>query len=403
MLYHYAVGTYFESFNSLTLVVLVVIITIGEPWYAVIGAIGYSVIPAYIHGQNTSTVLNLLFGLGAATAAWGTKGGTTPAFLRNFLDRIGGRTAKKEAAARATAARAAAASAAPGHPGLEKRPEEAAAGAQEGLLVDELSVQFGGVRAVNGVTLKAPGGVITGLIGPNGAGKTTIFNACSGLNRPSAGRILFHGVNVGHEGPAHRARRGLGRTFQRTELFNSLTVRQNVEMGREAAIAGSNPLAQLVGSRQSSRLISSVADEALAITGTTRLADTQAGLLPVGQRRLVELARALAGPFDLLLLDEPSSGLDGRETEEFGRVLQSVVRDGGRGILLVEHDMTLVRAVCDYVYVLDFGLLIFEGTPQEMQDSDEVRAAYLGGLAVTIGASDETGSDDGRDSLLPSE
>jgi ABC-type branched-subunit amino acid transport system ATPase component/branched-subunit amino acid ABC-type transport system permease component len=405
MLYHYAVGTYFESFNSLTLVVLVVIITIGEPWYAVLGAIGYTVLPAYIHGQNTSTVLQLLFGVGAVTAAWGTRQGGTPLALRKFLDRIGGRTAKTEAAARAAAARAEAAAAKASQPAVESASvgPKADGAEQHGLVVEELSVQFGGVRAVNGVSLKAPGGLITGLIGPNGAGKTTIFNACSGLNRPSSGRILFHGVNVGHEGPAHRARRGLGRTFQRTELFNSLTVRQNVEMGREAPLAGSNPLAQLVGSRNSSRLITSVADEALAITGTTRLADTQAGLLPIGQRRLVELARALAGPFDLLLLDEPSSGLDGRETEAFGRVLQTVVREGGRGILLVEHDMTLVREVCDYVYVLDFGLLIFEGTPEEMQESDEVRAAYLGGLAVTIGAPDDAGSDDGRDSLMPSE
>ena len=405
MLYHYAVGTYFESFNSLTLVVLVVIITIGEPWYAVLGAIGYTVIPAYIHGQNTSHGPPVAVRGGRRHRRLGHPSGGTPAFLRNFLDRIGGRTAKKPRRPKPPRPGLAAASAAGPEPALETKPEGSpdGAGAEQGLVVDELSVHFGGVRAVNGVTLKAPGGMITGLIGPNGAGKTTIFNACSGLNRPSSGRILFHGVDVGHEGPAHRARRGLGRTFQRTELFNSLTVRQNVEMGREAALAGSNPLAQLVGSRQSSRLISQVAEEALAITGTTRLADIQAGLLPIGQRRLVELARALAGPFDLLLLDEPSSGLDGRETEEFGRVLQNVVREEGRGILLVEHDMTLVREVCDYVYVLDFGLLIFQGTTDEMQNSDEVRAAYLGDLAVTIGAPDEAGSDDGRDSLMPSE
>ncbi len=145
---------------------------------------------------------------------------------------------------------------------------------------------------------------------------------------------------------------GLGRTFQRTELFNSLTVRQNVAMGREAALAGRNPLAQIVGSRRANRLVAAVTEEALALTGTGGLADLQVGLLPIGQRRLVELARALAGPFDLLLLDEPSSGLDGHETEEFGRVLKTVVRERGCGILLVEHDMTLVREICDYVYVL---------------------------------------------------
>jgi ABC-type branched-subunit amino acid transport system ATPase component len=163
-------------------------------------------------------------------------------------------------------------------------------------------------------------------------------------------------------------------------------------------------MAQIFGSRQSSRLINAVADEALALTGTARIADTQVGLLPIGQRRLVELARALAGPFDLLLLDEPSSGLDGRETGEFGRVLRTVVEERGCGILLVEHDMTLVRAVCDYVYVLDFGSLIFEGTPDEMQNSEEVRAAYLGdAAAVPVGAPEDSPGDDGRDPLISSE
>ena len=219
------------------------------------------------------------------------------------------------------------------------------------------------MRAVDDVTLKAPTGVITGLIGPNGAGKTTTFNACSGINRPTSGQILLHGVDVSRQGSAHRARQGLGRTFQRPELFNSLTVRQNIAMGREAAIAGRNPLGQVFGSRHAGRLVAGVTDEALALTGTLRIADTQVGLLPIGQRRLVELARVLAGPFDVLLLDEPSSGLDVHETEQFGRVLKTVVRERGCGVLLVEHDMTLVREICDYVYVLDFGLLIFEGSP----------------------------------------
>jgi ABC-type branched-subunit amino acid transport system ATPase component len=127
------------------------------------------------------------------------------------------------------------------------------------------------------------------------------------------------------------------------------------------------------------------------------------GLLPIGQRRLVELARALAGPFDLLLLDEPSSGLDVHETEEFGRVLKTVVSERGCGVLLVEHDMTLVREICDYVYVLDFGSLIFEGTPGEMQESDQVRAAYLGDALPTVaGAHDERVANDEREPLPPS-
>jgi ABC-type branched-subunit amino acid transport system ATPase component len=240
-------------------------------------------------------------------------------------------------------------------------------------------VAFGGVKAVASVSLSAPGGAITGLIGPNGAGKTTTFNACSGLVRPSSGRVTLHDLDVTRAGPPRRARHGLGRTFQRTELFNSLTVRQNIAMGREASMAGANPLAQVFGSRHSGKVITQAVDQALELTGITQIANAQAGLLPIGQRRLVELARALAGPFDMLLLDEPSSGLDGHETEQFGEVLRTVVRERGCGILLVEHDMTLVRDVCDHVYVLEFGQLIFEGTVAQMHDSPRVRAAYLGG------------------------
>ena len=392
MLYHYAVGDYFQSFASLELVAIVVIITLGEPWYAVLGAVGYTVIPGYLPGGNVSTYLLLLFGVGATTAAWGTRQGGTPAPVAAFIDRIGGRrptpvpalaTASPAGGGAAagggvttptsTPAPAAASAATPVgvdrngapvngdgapadgdgavtvgvSPGVVGVAPVAGAGGGEGLEVRELAVHFGGVRAVNGVSLRAPMGAITGLVGPNGAGKTTMSNACSGLNKPTTGAVLLHGTAVSHVGTARRARMGLGRTFQRPELFNSLTVRQNVAMGREAALAGANPLAQVYGSRQAGRMVSEVADRALEVTGTVRIADTQVGLLPIGQRRLVELARALAGPFDMLLLDEPSSGLDGHETEQFGRVLRTAVAEHGYGILLVEHDMTLVREVCD--------------------------------------------------------
>jgi ABC-type branched-subunit amino acid transport system ATPase component/branched-subunit amino acid ABC-type transport system permease component len=395
-LYHFGVGSYFDPFSSLTMVALVVIVVIGDPWYAVIAAIGFWVIPSYVHGETTSSVLTLLFGLGAVTAAYGTRGGTTPEFLRNFLDRIGGRRpvpAMAEAPAGAAPVAVAAA----------RLPARVGGGDRTGLEISDLAVHFGGVKAVNGVSLKAPTGRITGLVGPNGAGKTTTFNACSGLIRPTSGHVSLHGTDVTKESPAQRARRGLGRTFQRTELFNSLTVRQNVAMGREAAMAGANPLAQIFGSRAAGRVLDAATDEALALTGTARIAEQQVGLLPIGQRRLVELARTLAGPFDLLLLDEPSSGLDGHETEQFGAVLQTAVRERGCGILLVEHDMRLVRAVCDYVHVLDFGVPIFEGTPEEMHQSEKVRAAYLGdALPVGVTAQDDPSSG-GPDDLVPGE
>jgi ABC-type branched-subunit amino acid transport system ATPase component/branched-subunit amino acid ABC-type transport system permease component len=398
MLLHFPIGADFASINSLTLVVLVVIITIGDPWYAVIGAIGYTVIPGYVHGTNINNYLMLLFGVSTLGAAYTTRGGTTPMALRRILDRLGGRKAA-EAEGEVVAVASGVAALSNGKvadvPDLVDRDE---------LEVRKLTVNFGGVVAVNKVSLKAPTGVITGLIGPNGAGKTSIFNACNGLNRRISGEILMGGRDINRLGVSHRARRGLGRTFQRPQLFDSLTVRQNVTMGREAAAAGANPAAQIFGSRRSSLVISQAADEALALTGTRGLADIQVGLLPIGQRRLVELARALAGPFDILLLDEPSSGLDGHETEDFGRLLKTVVANRGCGILLVEHDMTLVRNVCDHVYVLDFGSLIFEGTPEEMQNSREVRAAYLGDMAnLVVAAPEDTSGDDGREPLVPTE
>jgi ABC-type branched-subunit amino acid transport system ATPase component len=225
-------------------------------------------------------------------------------------------------------------------------------------------------------------GRITGLVGPNGAGKTTTFNSCSGLNRPSSGQVVLRGADISHASAPRRARRGLGRTFQRTELFNSLTVRQNIALGREASMAGANPLTQTFSSRTANRMIADRTDEALTLTGIARVAEAQVGLLPIGQRRLVELARTLAGPFDMLLLDEPSSGLDAHESEQFGQVLKTVVRQRGCGVLLVEHDMNLVRQVCDHIYVLDFGQLLFDGTPEEMHASAKVRAAYLGELSI---------------------
>jgi ABC-type branched-subunit amino acid transport system ATPase component len=219
---------------------------------------------------------------------------------------------------------------------------------------------------------------ITGLIGPNGAGKTTTFNACTGLARPSAGRIRLLGKDVTGLAPQKRAQRGLGRTFQRMELFDSLTVQDNVRLGREARLAGVQPLRQLYARRREAAEVRSAADDALELCGLTQLAGHTAGDLSTGQRRLVELARCVAGDFRVMLLDEPSSGLDHDETARFGEILTALVRVRELGILIVEHDMSLVLTVCDYLHVLDFGELIFEGTPEEAGDSEIVRAAYLG-------------------------
>jgi ABC-type branched-subunit amino acid transport system ATPase component len=254
-----------------------------------------------------------------------------------------------------------------------------------GLDVTELSVSYGGNKAVTDVSLAAPLGRITGLIGPNGAGKTTSFNAVSGLVRPSAGTIDLFGVPVTHRSPAARARLGLGRTFQRMELVNAMTVRTNVALGGECRLVGANPLRQVLAGLSERRRIDQATDAALEVCEITDLSSRTVGTLSTGQRRLVELARVLAGGFRFLLLDEPSSGLDEEETDRFGHILTHVRAERGLGILLVEHDMSLVMTVCEHIFVLEFGHLIFQGTPAETQTSELVRAAYLGSEAVEAG------------------
>lgn len=258
-----------------------------------------------------------------------------------------------------------------------------------GLEVRDLTVRFGGLTAVDGMSLLAPLGRLTGLIGPNGAGKTTTFNAITGLNSPAAGRVRLMGDDITGLAPHRRAQRGLGRTFQRMELFDSLTVWENVALGKEAGLAASRPLRHLRGHSADAVEIRRAAAEALELVGIVHLSGARPADLSTGQRRLVELARVIAGGFKVLLLDEPSSGLDKRETEQFGEILRHLVEQRGVGILCVEHDMALVMSVCDYIYVLDFGKPIYEGTTAAVASSPIVRAAYLG-------------SDDVEDAILAS-
>jgi len=249
---------------------------------------------------------------------------------------------------------------------------------REGLVVHDLTVRFGGVVAVERFAFEAPTGRITGLIGPNGAGKTSTFNACTGLVRPDAGTVRLDGHDITRLSPAARARRGLGRTFQHVELFDALTVAENVVLGREAQLAAANPFRHLVPRRGERQEIADAVAGALELCGISELASTVAATLATGHRRLVELARALAGRHGILLLDEPSAGLDAAESEAFATILRTAVAERGLGILLVEHDMSLVMGLCDYIYVLDFGRHIADGTPADLRNSRAVRDAYLG-------------------------
>ncbi|HEX3897997.1 MAG TPA: ABC transporter ATP-binding protein [Mycobacteriales bacterium] len=252
----------------------------------------------------------------------------------------------------------------------------------EGLVVEDVVMRYGGHTAVNRISLAAPLERITGLIGPNGAGKTTTFNVCSGLVRPTSGRVRLFGEDVTRMAPQRRAQRGLGRTFQRMQLFDSLSVWENVELGREAGLAGSKPWRHLRGTRGDRKTVASAVTDALELCNVTSLARRRTADLSTGQRRLVELARCVAGGFKVMLLDEPSSGLDKAETEAFGRILRALVDERRAGILLVEHDMSLVMSTCDFIQVLDFGQVVFSGTPAEVGASEIVRAAYLGSAEV---------------------
>jgi ABC-type branched-subunit amino acid transport system ATPase component/branched-subunit amino acid ABC-type transport system permease component len=380
---------------SLTYFVVIMITVGGEPWYALFAAAGLTVLPIYVTSGNIGNYLSLAFGAFAMMYVMvpAEKRGA-PVWLQKLFDSAGDRLKlslgltegwNRLAHARSGAAPGTApASSAPTVPSAAPaRPATAPAVGTDGspvpgLQVSNIRVEFGGLVAVANVSLEAPKGRITGLIGPNGAGKTTLFNACSGLNEPRSGEVSVKGLSITRKGPSARARLGLGRTFQQMELFDELTVADNVALGREAGFAGFNPLTHILGSPGQRQEVAAATAEAMRLCSLELVADIAVGTLSTGQRRLVELARCLAGPFEVLLLDEPSSGLDHHETVQFGEILRHVVAERGVGVLLVEHDLELVTRVCDYMYVLEFGQLLFEGTPAEALASEAVQAAYLG-------------------------
>jgi branched-chain amino acid transport system ATP-binding protein len=232
------------------------------------------------------------------------------------------------------------------------------------LEVREVSVHFGGNMAVDAVSLDVDEGAITGLIGPNGAGKTTTFNVITGLQPPTRGTIRLDGADITALSAHKRARAGMARTFQRLELFGSLSVRDNVRTAAELRVrSGADPVQRT--------------DALLDRVGLGDLADQRADSLSTGSARLVELARALACEPRVLLLDEPASGLDEAETEAFAATLLDLAGDG-LGILIVEHDVPLVMRLCAQITVLNFGEVLATGTPAEIAANADVVDAYLG-------------------------
>jgi ABC-type branched-subunit amino acid transport system ATPase component/branched-subunit amino acid ABC-type transport system permease component len=351
-------STEFNPLQSLVILLLARIGGINTVTGVLLGAgffSGFAILQQHVTGL--AQVASLLTGLGAISIGRDPNG-------------LGGRIADAAAALRARFGR------------TDDEPEpffpsvpaqsggEAAKHAEKGgplLEVDEVTVRFGGVRALDEVQLNAPAGTITGLIGPNGAGKTTLFNVITGLERPQRGRVRFVGDDVTSSSPYRRARLGMARTFQRLEVFGSLTVSENVlaaaQFRKSWARDGSDPRA--------------VAAETIERVGLGDVASNRVDALPTGTARLVELGRALAARPRLLLLDEPGSGLNHEETNALGDLLVSLAADG-IAVLLVEHDVELVMRVCEQVYVLDFGRIIASGSPAHVQGNKAVQAAYLG-------------------------
>ncbi|TME09270.1 MAG: ATP-binding cassette domain-containing protein [Chloroflexi bacterium] len=248
------------------------------------------------------------------------------------------------------------------------------------LRVRDVGMRFGGLVALQGVSLDLNRGEILGLIGPNGAGKTTLFNCISGLLNPTEGSIFFESRSLRFAPPHERARRGIARTFQNLQLWDSMTVLENLELPIDAA-GNRNTLSDALGLPFSHYAERAAAERARAILHVLELdpfVNRLAGDLPAGIQRRVELGRAIAMRPKLVLLDEPAAGLDAGETEHLAELLRTVRERFHVSMLLVDHDMSLVMKVCDYIYVLDFGKVLARGKPAEVRNDSKVIAAYLG-------------------------
>jgi len=247
-----------------------------------------------------------------------------------------------------------------------------------------ISVSFGGVRALIDVDISIPPSAIVGLVGPNGAGKTTLLGVMSGLTRPSAGRVSVGGADLTGGNPQKFAARGVARTFQHAGLFGEVTVRDHLVLAHRLVHRNHHILTDILGLGYGPRSSdeNQTVDEVMHTLGLDDCARRLPNEIPLGTRRLVEVAQALLCQPRLLLLDEPSAGLDTAETQAFNKVLQQARQRYGFSVLLVEHDLDFVLAASSLLYVLDFGHIIGVGAPREVLNSADVRRAYLGSSAA---------------------
>lgn len=248
------------------------------------------------------------------------------------------------------------------------------------LKTDKVTIRFGGLVAVNQVSVHIRKGQITGLIGPNGAGKTTFFNCISGVYTPSEGSVIFDGKHIEGKRGFQINEAGISRTYQIINLFRNMTVLENVMVGMHSRLKSGffKNLIHSASMHCEEEAARQKAYDLLEFVGLKDKAMNKAGALSYGEQRLLEIVRGLASDPKLLLLDEPAAGMNTAEKEDLHRLMNKII-DRGVTILVIEHDMKLVMGVCDYLYVLEHGTLLGEGTPEEVQNNPAVIEAYLGG------------------------
>jgi len=246
----------------------------------------------------------------------------------------------------------------------------------------EITKRYAGLVANNAVEIEVRPGEVVGLIGPNGAGKTTLFDCLTGFTPVTSGRVHLDDRDITELAPAARAELGMARTFQQAKLFGHLTVAENILLGRHRHYRARAWQSAIGLGGRAEREADGAARQVATECGLAPVLDAPVGDLPYGTQRMVEVARALATEPTILLLDEPGAGMDSTESAYFGKLIRRIHDERGLSMLIIEHDVALVSAVCDRVYVLDFGSLIMEGTATEVRNDQRVRDAYLGSAAT---------------------